>query len=71
MKLPLKCALDESSSIKLMFPFLFPFPVVIGNGNGNINFIRELTSRAHFIGNSMKIKNQIGTMPLKSLVSHF
>ena len=40
-----------------------------GNGNGNINFIGELSSRAHFKGNFMQIKNQIGTMPLKSFVS--
>ena len=28
-----------------------------GKGNGNINLIGELSSRAHFIGNFMKIKN--------------
>ena len=54
-----------------MFPF--PFQITTGNGNGNwnINFIGELSSRAHFKGNFMLIKNQIGTIPLKSLVSHF
>ena len=39
--------------------------------HGNVNFIRECSSRAHFKGNFMQIKNQIGTIPLKSLVSPF
>ena len=48
--LPLKWALDESSPIKLIFPFPFP---ILANRNGNINFIVEFSSRAHFKGNIM------------------
>ena len=50
---------------------MFPFPFSAEIGNLNINFIRELSSKAHFKGNIMYIKNQIGTIPLKLLVFHF
>ena len=39
--------------------------------HGNVNFIGECSSMAHFKGNFIQIKNQIGTIPLKSIVSHF
>ena len=34
----------------------------------NVNFVRELSSRAHFKDDFMLIKNWIGTMPLKCIV---
>ena len=40
-----------------------------GHLQRNVNLVRELSSRAHFKDNFMLIKNWIGTMPLKFLVS--
>ena len=34
----------------------------------DVKFVRDISSRAHFKGNFMLIKNWIGTMPQKCLV---
>ena len=40
-----------------------------GHWQRNVNFVRELSSRAHFKDSFMLIKNWIGTIPLKFIVS--